>query len=127
MKQVPDRMRLRREYLKQRNVEVLRVAVDVGFLCAIIFLLFHGNKRIVPIYGMLGVITVRLVTRGVRRAQAIKQIPYVPPVTPDALPADEILVRGSVEPPIEQSEMLLRGAQKGEETPQEELLRVSQE
>jgi hypothetical protein len=50
-------------------------------------------------------------------------IPYVPPVTPDTLPADEILVRGSEEPVAVQSEVLLRSAQ-GQDTPKEELLKV---
>jgi len=40
------------------------------------------------------------------------------------LPADEILVRGSQEPPIVQSEVLLRATQQ-QETPKEELLRVN--
>ncbi len=60
-----------------------------------------------------------------RDFRAAKQIPYVPPVTPDTLPADEILVRGSKEPPIAQSAVLLRAA-KEQETPKKELLRISE-
>jgi hypothetical protein len=55
-----------------------------------------------------------------------KNLPFVSPVIPDTLPADEILVRGSEEPLVEQSEVLLRAA-KGVETPQEELLRITTE
>ncbi len=55
-----------------------------------------------------------------------KSNPYVPPVTPDTLPADEILVRGSEEPPVAQSEVLLRAAHRGKETPKEEWLRVAE-
>jgi hypothetical protein len=53
------------------------------------------------------------------------KLPYVPPVTPDILPAEEILVRAADVPPVAQSTILLRAAQ-GQETPKEELLRVSQ-
>jgi hypothetical protein len=54
-----------------------------------------------------------------------KSNPYVPPVTASTLPAEEILVRATEEPPVAQSEVLLRAAQ-GQETPKEELLRVIQ-
>ncbi len=55
----------------------------------------------------------------------MKQIPYVPPVLRSDLPANEILVRGSEELPVAQSEVLLRAA-KEQEMLKEELLRVSQ-
>ncbi len=54
-----------------------------------------------------------------------KQVPYVPPVIANTLPAEEILVRAADEPPVAQSAVLLRAA-KGVETPKDELLRVSQ-
>jgi hypothetical protein len=58
-----------------------------------------------------------------KKDELVKSLTYVPPVTAETLPAEEILVRGSEEPPGVQSEVLLRGA-LGHETPQEELLRV---
>jgi hypothetical protein len=54
------------------------------------------------------------------------QVPNVLPVTANTLPAEEILVRAAEEPPVAQSTVLLRAAQRGQETPQEELLRMSQ-
>ena len=51
---------------------------------------------------------------------------YVPPVTADTLPANEILIRSSEEPPVAQSEVLMRAAQ-GQETPKEELVRMAKE
>ena len=58
------------------------------------------------------------------RGRAEQQVPYVPPVTPNTLPANEILVRGAEEPPVARSKMLLRAAQGGHETATEELLWV---
>ena len=58
--------------------------------------------------------------------QALK-VPYVPPVTADTLPAEEILVRGSQEPTQEQSRVLLRGTYSRTGTGEQELLRGSQE
>lgn len=49
----------------------------------------------------------------------------IQPVTSDTRPADEILVLGAEEPPVVQSELLLRAA-TGQETAQEELLRITE-
>ncbi len=54
----------------------------------------------------------------------IARIPYVPPVIADNLPAEIILVRGSEEPSVGQSDVLLRAAQQVQETAKEELSRV---
>ncbi len=62
----------------------------------------------------------------VKAAKTSVRILYVPPVTLDTIPAEEILVRGSDETPVAQSEVLLRAAQQGQQTPKEALLRVSQ-
>jgi hypothetical protein len=61
-----------------------------------------------------------------RRAAQTARIPYVPPVTPNTLPADEILVRSSTLSEVPQSEILLRATHATQETPPEELLRVSE-
>jgi hypothetical protein len=60
----------------------------------------------------------------IKDAKKAACLPYVPPVHPNALPADEILVRSSEAPMVAQGEVLLRAAR---ETcaPQEELLRMS--
>lgn len=68
-----------------------------------------------------------VMVRAARRAhQAAKQLPYVPPVTADTLPAEEVLVRGSVEPTQEQGKVLLRGTGSSTDTEVQELLRGSQ-
>lgn len=69
-------------------------------------------------------IMVRAAHRAHREA---KQLPYVPPVTADILPAEEVLVRGSAQPAQEQSKVLLRGTDSSAGTGEQELLRSSQE
>jgi hypothetical protein len=65
--------------------------------------------------------------RSIRKArQEAKQLPYVPPVTANTLPAEEVLVRGSEEPTQEQGKVLLRGADGSAGTGEQELLRSSQ-
>jgi hypothetical protein len=54
-----------------------------------------------------------------------EEIPFVPPITTDTLPADEVLVRASEEPTQEQSAILLRAAGVSAEVPADELLRAS--
>ena len=49
---------------------------------------------------------------------------YVPPVTAASLPVEEVLVRSAAQP-SSPSETLLRATVKGEETKEEELLRVA--
>jgi hypothetical protein len=148
MKQAPDRRRLRREYLRKK----LRALVGLGAIVylgltfvtlAAAFLIYTLQAAMVASYsGIYAAITIGLfgfvptfvfALLGKFCWQVMKQekaladkIQSVPPVTPDLLPADEILVRGSEEPPIAHCEVLLRAA-KGVETPKEELLRVSQE
>jgi hypothetical protein len=147
MKQVPDRIKLRRVD-RGGHREKPGTANDVGcwvgmagaclVVWAVLSPLFYeqffidlrdGHDGwgvialalcfIVPML-LVGVHATRKVVQKTREQ-------YSPPVTPDTFPANEILVRGSEEPPVAQSEILLRAAQKGEETPKEELLRVSQE
>jgi hypothetical protein len=57
-------------------------------------------------------------------AKAAKAIPYVPPVREQiaALPADEVLLRGS-DPPVARPDELLRAARQGTQTGAEELMR----
>jgi hypothetical protein len=63
---------------------------------------------------------------GIKDSMKEADLPYVPPVTVNTLPAEEVLVRASVEPPMTQNEVLLRAAQR-QETAKEELLRVAEE
>jgi hypothetical protein len=58
----------------------------------------------------------------VQKADEAATLPYIPPVTPDTLPAEEMLVRGSEEPQAG-SETLVRPSTATRETPAEQLLR----
>jgi len=60
-------------------------------------------------------------------AQAIKPVTPITDRTAHLLPLQETLVRGSEEPPIAQSDVLLRAATSGPETPPEQLLRPTVE
>jgi hypothetical protein len=154
MKPVQDRKKLRRDYLGKKFgayvsvticsllfVPAILVAVlcGVGALgCTILTLsaLFnHPSREFIPV--LLGQTLVLLTIGGtaggfaylcghaVGEAAKASNLPYVPPVNANTLPADEILVRGSVEPPATPGEILLRPTQ-AQETPQEELLRSGQ-
>src|SRR5579871_5830554 len=135
MNQVPDRQRLRREYLrKKRRVLVcsfmgtaVMIAVTVGVIIS------TNDKPWMPyqlLFFLLGYTI--LVFGGFAAAswprirKELNEIPYVPAVTLAALPADEILVRGSQEPAVAQNEVLLRAANE-QETPKEQLLRIAED
>jgi hypothetical protein len=144
MKQVPDRKRLRREYLRSRiHLQIAsRVAsgVFLVMLIAMIFFLLLSLGCAIQarrfggswwdwfwcgIYALLALTSGRTAYRSCfwhEEAKGAARLPMVPPFHVDVLPADEILVRGSEQPTI-QSEVLLRVA-KSEETLKEELLQV---
>jgi len=136
VKQVSDRKKLRREYLRKKgkahSKSVLYGAICVALWVMVALFLFFVNEPGVHMppmdYAIATIICLAAVwftSQLVKSEAEAKLVPYVPPVTPNTLPADEILVRGSEEPPVAQSDVLLRAA-KEQETPQEELLRVSQ-
>jgi hypothetical protein len=151
MKQVPDRIKLRREYLRKKAGAyvagtasgiliipslILTVLCVIGALAVVVLNVMPLSRFGIPELAALCVFIGSATVFGaftweawdkLKAAQKAARLTYVPPVTPDALPADEILVRSSEEPPVAQSEVLLRAAQRGQETPKEELLRVSQE
>jgi hypothetical protein len=130
MKQVPDRKKLRQEYLWKRRAHYAAMSgayVAILMVGCVAFLL---PQRVPWTIGLPAVIFLALFTgRQWGMIQQIrhkaKQVPYVPPVTPSTLPAEEILVRGASEPSAP-SDTLLRAGVKGEEAKVEELLRSSQ-
>jgi|SRR5579871_2659238 len=125
MKQVPDRKKLRREYVKKKAA-----AYGVGgpFLVIMLTFLVAWFREPGLDVSQFAVLLFCFVWCAVNFSrETIKHVPYVPTVTPNTLRADEILVRGSEEPLVAQSEVLLRAAQQMQETPKEELLRVSRE
>jgi len=138
MKQVPDRKRLRRikhggsiEQSSLGNVVgrwVVTMAVCLCVWCVmapICHEAFFGGDAWFGIVILVPLLLVSVSSTGkvVRRARE----QYFPPVTPNTLPAVEVLVRSSEEPPVVQSEVLLRAAQAAQETPKEELLRIAEE
>ena len=56
--------------------------------------------------------------------QTTKQLPYVPPVTAETLPGEEVLLRGADEPALEQSKLLLRATDGSAHSPDQDLLRA---
>ncbi len=145
MKQVPDRKRLRREYLRKKGGGYISMIISmlVILITGLMFLMFtfyilwlvlfiRGGRT--PFHVLLGVLSVCMASgigfaiwhlvRDLRETrQKVALMEYVPPIKAGALPIDEILVRGSEEPPVAQSEMLLRAPQ-AQVTSKEELLRV---
>ena len=154
MNQVLDRKKLRREYLRKKGTAHIQEAIGgmlviVASITCPVFVFMALSLEGWCLYGRwvwqsdmpgltiesLKCIGISLISWAVckyadRIAQKghdrVAHIAYIPPVTPDTLPADEILVRGSEEPPVAQNDVLLRAA-TGQETPKEELLRVAQE
>src|SRR5579871_4336550 len=141
MKQVPDRkqpIRNRRSFPNSEQRSELDKAIIAWivtvFVClmvwAVVSPIFYetvvmGNGAWVLGIGaciLVPIIVASVSSTGKVVRKAREQ--YFPPLTPDEIPADEmILVRGSEEPPVAPSEVLLRAA-KEQETSKEELLRV---
>jgi hypothetical protein len=127
MKQVPDRKKLRRAYVRRKVALFLLPPVGFVIYSILAWLLIGQHWHPVEFMCAATFLAFLLIWFPIYRAATHgKKIPYVAPVTTSTLPADEILVRGSEEPPVAQSEVLLRAAQ-GDETPKEELLRARQE
>jgi hypothetical protein len=150
MSQVSDQNKLRREYLRKKSVNLVGAGVAGNLLLVCLLgMALSALYAIVsseeiregtpdPDFGSYDVVAGGLSMlifaalswlcwRIIRHLQSnVKKLPFVAAVTPDTFPADEILVRGSEAPVQAQRDVLLRAAM-GQETPQEELLRVSQE
>lgn len=135
MTKVPDRTKMRREYLWKKEIAYFRLVLTIGMfiLCCIsvryvVLRLSHQGTipKVVLGVTLLGVSSLLLV-KALSRAKSelvfAVSIPYVPPIHDQiaALPAEEVLLRGSQASPAPQEE-LLRPAGKVE-TRAEELLR----
>ena len=138
---VPDRQKQRREYLGRKAGACLGEGMAVAFLlffllltagCGIftcLSLFIPGLQPAILPFGFLtfflgvGSRAIYMVTQ--QADQHVKSISYIPPVTLNTLPAEEVLVRGSQEPTQEQSGVLLRAAGESADTPSEQLLRAS--
>jgi hypothetical protein len=144
MKRVPNRTRLRREYLRKKGKQCLYVSVGVvtvlcgyGLLCVMRQPILDNVRAHPDLRTILGAISTvgfvlgiyfllaREAIKFVQAAQSM-EITYVPPVTADTLSAEDVLVRGAQQPPVVQSEVLLRATHTEPKTPAAELLRESQ-
>jgi hypothetical protein len=151
MTRVPDRKKLRREYLKQKGFAYyhltgkslffsLGVLVCIGLLQFAVYVFFvaiqdgrESSFYAEPEYyvsGLCGImacvsaVITRSIWRGVQQAKQDLNIPNVPPLTSDTLPAEEVLVRGAEEP-LAGKDTLVRPSTASEETTAEQLLRNS--
>ena len=152
MSTIPDRVKLRRNYLRKKGTAY--TLQGIGFLIAVPALtstFFFGfcilwaathslfgwgmdahpedDTDMLKVCGVVTLVSGLIAVGGVglqRRGVITRRMPYVPPVTASTLPAEETLVRASEEPTVAQSEILLRAAHAEQETPQQELLRGSQ-
>jgi hypothetical protein len=132
---VKDAAQKRRDYLVAKakihsisetsRIAVVIFTIGTGFM----FLVDFGHflpTWVVLIAGLLNAVLAAVAYRIMKRADArAKALTYVPPVAEQiaALPASDVLLRGS-EQPIAAPEELLRAAQTGSETASEELLRA---
>jgi hypothetical protein len=133
MNPVPDRRRLRREYLRKKAIGYLMLRLSVvlpgigvvAIVTANVCDEQHAIGGTVVVSSAACLLLVSLFALKMSgQAEIVSDVPYVPPVKPDTLPAEEILVRGATQPSIP-SETLLRATMKGEETKADELLRVA--
>jgi hypothetical protein len=128
---MPDRKRLRQEYLRKKGkAYAMLVAWLIGLVAIVVMMYFSylGMHHRSGWFAVLGILFyARIIWKGWRavdRSHKEMRLAYIPPVTPDTLPVEEILVRGSEEPPVVTSAILLRAA-NGQETAKEELLRIT--
>ncbi len=152
MNRVPDRKKQRREYLRQKGTAYLKTTS--GGIVFVFTVLLTPLLASAAIYSWVGwllwwdrladpgshwdifaiVLTVLAVISGLacylswslmqHAIRSAARLSPVPPVTPNTLPAEEVLVRGSEEPQQAQSEMLVRPATAEQVTPKTQLLRV---
>jgi|SRR5579871_2441662 len=144
-----ERIRKRRLYLKKKRTAYIEAGIAA--LLALLFgwimynLLREFGKALLDNYGsgvndpinsLIAIVCFGtslffgrifwLLVRSTRKAyRTVKQLLYVPPVTANTLPAEEVLVRGSEEPTEEQGKVLLRGTDGSAGAGEQELLRGS--
>ena len=139
MTQGPDRIRLRREYLQKRKKANSQLGVAYFMVCVCVSGLYFFAVSAVHspdarsrncgwllfvLTCMASIVYVGCFPYALKARKEVDQQFYAPPV--EEYSPEEILVRGSEEPPVVQREVLLRAAQSGHDIATEELLRVSQ-
>jgi hypothetical protein len=131
MDKVSNWKRLRREYLWQKVEAYGYVALFIGLIAgttvcmvndAILFSQ-QGYLSYIVLAALLGLGAMIHVNSIRKVGRMLKDLPYVPPVVAEALPAEEVLVRSSDEPPHMSCETLLRPA-GGQEAKTGDLLHI---
>ena len=135
-----ERIKNRREYLKQKGTAYTKIGL-AGLLIvpclyfAVFFLsvLYYPGRYYWQAFSLSALLVFIfgggcywLIYRAYRIHKSTSQFPYVPPISNDTLPIEEVLVRGSEEPVQVQSNVLLRGTVSIMNTKEQELLRGSQ-
>ena len=148
---VPDRQKQRQEYLKKKiggfgkglgaGLASMVMAAVTGLLIAVgLMVIFEAGRAdisakqsVLALFSGIGLIILGCIMGRTalrsghyarRQVSSAALLPYIPPITSDTLPVDEVLVRGSEEP-AEQSCVLLRAAGERADIPAEQLLRAS--
>jgi len=145
MNRTQERIKNRRQYLKNKGAAYTKASLYtlMALACAVFaFSLLMAARAVMtpPFVGaatpvaflivgsmalVIGMLSWALARSAYETHQQARWLPYVPPVTASALPAEEILLRGSVEPEESQSKVLLRGTDSSTGTGEQELLRGS--
>ncbi len=140
MSRTQERKKLRQEYLKKRTMGYgkayaslylpLLATIIAGFLGGkVIISLTSGNYILTGIClavlaALLVIVPLRWILRSVRyAAKMYNEAETLSPITPDTLPAEEVLVRGSEVPLQAQRQLLVRPATPEQEPPTEQPLR----
>src|SRR5260221_1373656 len=146
-----DRKKQRREYLAKKvggfgkgysvALASIIMAATTGLIVYVSLWCFHISgsgyisikERILYVMGgigaliaafFMGCLTLKSGHFARSQVSTTTLLPYIPPVTPNTLPAEEVLIRGSQEPNREQNIVLLRAAEESSESPANELLRA---
>lgn len=149
MSRIQDRKKQRSEYLRKKGMAYMMASLaglltllfsmvallTLGFAVSAFFwpMAFDDGVARVYVYVLCGLLVLCfgwasfLLARSARKAhQAASQLPYVPLITTDSLPSEEVLLRCSGATAQEQSQILLRSTHNTEAADGQELLRSSQ-
>jgi len=134
---IQDAAKKRRGYLRRKTRLSFEAIISGGLaaFCALLGLIFwlmippnlESSTGILCVEAVIVALTVVCVRQCYSAWKDVSAVLYVPPVAEQlaALPAEEILVRGS-DPPAASPDELVRASASIEETPASELLRAEQ-
>jgi hypothetical protein len=129
--QLKDAAKNRRKYLVRQHIETALAVIGALFICLAFFgVLLAGRGFLADTVPAIFVFLVAVAIGRFGwwfchiRCKVANSLPYVPPVAEQlaALPVEEVLLRGSVQPAAEHEE-LLRAAHEGAQMDAAELLR----